>query len=450
MSQATPPPVPPTNPYDPPPGLPAVAVAWPAYAHVARVTRPGVITAIGVTSIVVGSLSILANVYTALSLFVFSVVGPAANAMAAGAGGMGGPFPAGQAAPAAPAPSAQSANAVVVEAGGMEADARRAAAAALTELQFLSAGRLAQLDVLLAKSGRDIFPLDETPASPGAITKLVQAHGTSPSVDPNSTGSTYFRTPRGRMELYDDRAVFYPLRGADVVRTSTLTTTNPGLTPQQVQSVVQQAQATSGNALNPPQVAALTNLVSREGQQFVSPLTVQTAVRAAMVTGDGSVVVTFPNGVATFGPQGQTSSATGPNAAAPPFARPRINGAAMALASFATLATSALAIYLFVIGITTLRQSSRGRKTHLIYAVLKIPVTILGAAAAWWLTASFAEASLAALGPGAPMAGSFSDNIGQQQVILGVLGLIYPIVLLIVLQAKSVKDYYDSGVMRWE
>jgi hypothetical protein len=449
MSQATPPPLPPES-LDPPPPM-AVAAAWPAYAPVARVSRPGAITAMGVASIAVASVSVLVSIYSGLSLFVFSVIAPAAGAMTAGPGG--GPFGVAVAAGPTTAPvqvpaaGGAAASAVVVEAGGMDADARRAAAQALSDLEFLSADRLAQLDALLAKSGRDIFPLRDAPASPGAIAKLVQAHGTSLSGDPKVAGPHFFRTRGGRFELYDDRAVFYPTGGGDVVRVSTLTSTNPGLAPEQVQAVVKQAQAASGNALNPSQVIALENLLSTEGQQFVSPLTLPSAVRSATVGGDASVVIQFPNGFATFGPLGQSTSASGPNAIAPAPGRVRLNGAAMALTSFAVVASAGLAVYLFVIGITTLRRWPGARRAHLIYAVLEIPVAILGAAAAWWLTASFAEASMTNMGPGGPMAGSFADGIGLQAVVLGVLGLIYPVVLLIGLQAKSVKDYYDTGAM---
>jgi len=129
-----------------------------------------------------------------------------------------------------------------------------------------------------------------------------------------------------------------------------------------------------------------------------------------------------------------------------PFSRVKLNGAALALSGFATLAGLGLAIYLLVIGILVLRQSPRGRRLHLFYAVLKIPVTILGAAATWWLTTQFMEAMMANMGPAAPPAGMMSTGIGIQQVFLGVIGLIYPIALPIALQSRAVKDYYNSVV----
>jgi hypothetical protein len=422
---------------------------------VVRPSRPGIVTAIGVTSIVVASLSLIGTLWTAGSLLWLSTVASYAGAL--GGGTPGGPFGPGPA-PAVPsattAPVVEGARSVVVESGGLDSGARAAVAEGLSQLQFLTSPRLEQLDVLLAKSGRDIFPTLGTAPSAGAVESAILGHGTSLSADPGAPGSDYFRTRAGRFELHDDRAAFYPTRG-EIVRVSTLTTSNPGLNPAQVQAVVRQAQASSGNTLNASQSAALNNLLGAQGQQLVSPLTVPTAIRGVTpLGGDGSVMIQFPNGFATIGPQGQTSSSTGSAAAAAgaamPFARVRLSGAGLALAWFATLVGGALAVYLFVIGILVLRQSPRGRTLHRLYALVKIPVAILGAAAAWWLTLSYAEALLAAAGPANPLAavsGGAADTIGTQQVVFGVLGLIYPIALLIVLQTRAVKDYYDTALV---
>ena len=461
MSSEQPPPLPPP----PPPPAPPVAaqpVAPYAYGYpypgpmsplaftMVRPARPGLITAIGVVSIVVASLSLIGMLWTAGSLLWFSTVASYAGALAGGV--PGGPFgpTVGQLPATAPAAVVDSARTVVVESGGLDSTARAAVAQGLSELQFITSQRLEQLDVLLAKSGQDMFPSLGASPSAGAAGSAVLAHGTGLNADPGSPGPDYFRTRAGRFELYDDRAVFYPTRG-EIVRVSTLTTSNPGLNPTQVQAVVQQAQALSGNTLNASQSAALTNLLSAQGQQLVSPITVPTAVRGVTPMGDGSVMVQFPNGFATIGPQGQTTSLSGAAAAAGmPMRRVRLNGAALALAWFATLVGGALAVYLFVIGILVLRQSPRGRKLHIAYALLEIPVAILGAAAVWWLALTYAEAVVATGGPAsplAPMSGSLADTIGTQQLVLGVLYLIYPIALLIVLQTRAVKDYYDTALV---
>ena len=475
MSDQTPPPHPPVPPVPvlpaspapdaagaappeqhPPPPLPVAQYAYPypepppmagmTFPSTITPARPGILTAIGVISVIVGSLGTLAGLWSVGSLFAFSRMVTVANVLAR-AGPGGGPAGAGASPAAVPAtaPVGQGGPEVAVDEAGMDEVARRRVAEALSEVLFLSPPRLEQLDVLLAKSGRDIFPGLSAGATPDAIGNLVQGHGTSPSAGPNSAGPDYFRTRAGRVELYDDRAVFYPARGAEVVRVSTLTMSNPGLTPEQVQEVVDQAQAASGNTMNASQVAALKNLLGTPGQQHVSRLTVPTAVRGATPMRDGSVAVTFPNGFATFGPQGQVSSGTG--AGGMPFGRARLNGAALALCNFAAVVGLGLAVYLLVIGIWVLRQSPRGRKLHLIYAVVKIPVAILGIAATWWLVSSLMDSPLVGAGPNAFPIENMATSLAIQATVLGVAGLIYPIALLIALQSKAVKDYYESGAV---
>src|SRR5688572_15577168 len=82
------------TPLPPPlPPLPAEAYApapTPAlpYTEFVRARRPGIITAIGVISIVAGSLGILASVYAGLALMAFSFTGNRA-ATGIGPGGLG-------------------------------------------------------------------------------------------------------------------------------------------------------------------------------------------------------------------------------------------------------------------------------------------------------------------------------------------------------------------------
>lgn len=423
-------------PFEPPPPIAALAYSVPL-----RAGRPGIITAIGVLSIVVASLSALANLYTAGSLLVFSMM-----ASFAGSGGFATPATATvQVSPAPAATSPTTGPAVYVSDRGFEEVTRGQVVGELANLRFLSAARVAQLDALLAKAGRDMFPVDgDEPPPAGRVESLVLSSTTGLSADPNVPGPDTFRTAGGRFELYDDRAVYYPTHG-EIVRAAAQANAAGGLSAAQVESVIQQAQSSAGGVLNPSQVAALRTLLAAPGQQLVSPVTIPTAVRAAQPLGDGTVLITFPNGMASIGPQGQvTSNATGAGGPAPfgmPSGRIPINGAAMALAGFATVASFGLAIYLLVIGILVLRESPRGRKLHLVYAMLKIPVTILGAVAGWWVTTSFFDAFMAAAGSAATPAGMFSAGIGM---ILGAIGLIYPIALLIALQSRTVKDYYNS------
>jgi hypothetical protein len=316
-------------------------------------------------------------------------------------------------------------------------------------MRFLSPERVAQLDVLMAEAGQDVFPNGGRPLAAGRMHELVLAHATGLSADPATPGPDTFRTATGRFELYDNRAVFYPVNRGQVVRTSTLTgaaAAGIGLTPEQVDAVVQQAQTTSGNGLNPSQVTALKTLLTTPGQQHVTAVTLPTAIRAVQQMGDGSVYITFPSGFASIGAQGQTVTNNTTGAArglALAGGRVRHSGAGMALAGFATIAEFGLAVFLLVIGIATLRESPRGRKFHLLYAGIKIALAVTGAAAAWWMASSYHDALLVNTSEQAADARGLATFVGVQALIFGAVALIYPIALLIVLQTRGVKEYYE-------
>jgi hypothetical protein len=469
MSDPTPPSVPPLPP--PPPladaVMPVASVVAPLpiaalpYSDYVRTGRPGILTAVGVISIVVAGLGFIGGLYSGLSLIMF-------NAMAAFA-------PMAMPAPNAPMPAVSAAtmpagvapaSSVVVTARGLESGDRTTVARTLGEMRFISSARAEQLDALLGEAGKDIFDVvDEGQAlSTGRVQKLVLSHTTSLSANPAVPGPDTFRTESGRFELYDDRAVFYPSRG-EIVRVSTLTNSTGGLSPDQVEQVVAQAQTASGNAMTPSQLAGLRTLLSAPSQQHVSVLTIPTAVRGAQPMGEGSVMITFPNGFAQIGPQGQIQMAThtaadgsmvttsagggaftvgGPGGGG---GRVRANGAALAVAGFATLASGLLAAYLLVAGILVLRDSPRGRKLHLIYAWIKIPLALACALSAWWLVNSYLEAAnsqAAAAGGATWMMNPLASRLGVQETVLAVLGVIYPIALLIVMQARGVKEYYGG------
>ena len=100
----------------------------------------------------------------------------------------------------------------------------------------------------------------------------------------------------------------------------------------------------------------------------------------------------------------------------------------------------ALAIYLLVIGIMVLRQSPRGRRLHFIYVFFKIPLAIAGPIAFLWMFSGFLASF--AFSPGGSSPATFVYIIWG--VVLVVLGAAYPVGLLFALNARTVRDYYNS------
>ncbi len=448
------------------------------YTVDARPAKPGVITAIGVTSIVLAGLGFIGGVWRLVALFQLIIMANFPSPTATGVP-MTTPLPATMpVAPTSPRklpPGPPTSPPVEVTVGdssetpdddpgvadvpvsprGFERRDRAVVVKTLGDLRSFSPPRAEELNLLLARCGYDIFPNDGRPLTPGRVESMLESSSSGLTADPTQTPPDVFRTTRGRVELYDDRAVFYPKGGRNVVRVSTLTSGNAALTAAEVERVVGQAQSASGNVMNSAQLTALRVLLTTPGQSYVTRMNVQTAVRSAVSLGDGSVLVVLPNGTATIGPQGQLTGSNGGTATvgpgvaagaaiiAPPR-RAKFEGTAMAVSMITTFAGFALAVYLLVIGILALRGSRGARKLHFIFTALKLPIGIAAAVSVWWLASSFVQA-LSAAGTG-PMTTQNADSalsIGVQQSILAGLGLVYPLTLLIVLQMRSVKEFYN-------
>ena len=112
------------------------------------------------------------------------------------------------------------------------------------------------------------------------------------------------------------------------------------------------------------------------------------------------------------------------------------------MAIIESILSGLLAIYLLICGILILRQHNASAKMHVIYAVLKIALVILGAIG-WtqllsdWTTTSYVTRGSVATG------GLTSVWIG---VMIGaVLSVAYPIALLIALRTKTAREYFQSA-----
>ena len=423
--------------------------------------RPGLITAIGVISIVVASLSFVGSAFTVLQSAGYYMMSLMSSTVAAAQATA-------TATAAVPPPVAMPEESAAGP-RGMESEERQAAVRELTRLRPMTPSRKRHLDAILASAGRDM------------ATDRVTDSGTMEGMRSGEIPPDYFVTPAGRLEVFNDRAVFYPIDRSPTVRASAPPEAAPGtapgdegarevvdapvkgvdpapstapaisltvpsttttavvvgaLAPGEVESVIQQAQSLSGNGLTPAQVASLRNVLAGPGQQLVQPGTAQGAVLSAYTQAGTPAVIQFSDGGSiTLGQQGNVVSM----AAAPVMPTFKFQPAALGLMLGTGLASLALAVYLLVIGILTLRQSPRGRRLHLIYAFIKIPLAIAAGVASAWvardLMASFA-------GPGVPTPPTSGYSLFSGLMPL-VLGCAYPAALLIVLNVKSVREYYN-------
>jgi hypothetical protein len=321
-----------------------------------------------------------------------------------------------------------------------------------------------------------------------------------PQSRPGDAGPQYFVTGRGRVELYDDRALFIPGDGSAMVRASATqpsgaaarapaaappalhvhdtfvgapagksaaatgpagappattapAATNPfllggTLTPGEVQAVVQQAQAqaklNNGTGLLQAQVAALQTLLSAPTQQLVTPGASQGAVVAYSADAGGNASLFFSDGaVVVIGPQGNVvSQVFTPSAGFPPGFS--INPWAVPLFIATAVLSVGLAVFLLVAAIFVLRDSHRGRRLHLVYAGIKIPAALGGGFAIGFVAYQIATLMTAA----SPSLGSLPNPTRYALLFGGIaaaLGCAYPVALLVALNTRKVRAYYHSA-----
>jgi hypothetical protein len=427
--------------------------------------RPGLITAIGVISIIVASVGMLAALFTVLQAggyYMMSIMSTSMAGARARSSVTVSSFP--------PPVPVQVAGAAVPGVGprGMGDAERRATVRVLTDLRPMTPRRKSQLDAILAQAGKDL------------ATDHVTDSGTMPEARSGEAPPDYFVTPAGRLEVFNDRAVFFPSNNSPTVRVSappaaavqgdpgasnasvvsgaagapggqgpvaavqvpatgptTAASPMPGaLTPAEVQAVVQSAQSVASTPLNPAQVAGLQTVLAAPGQQLVPPGGSQGAV-LAVYPSSGSAVIQFSTGSSlTLAPTGTVSAMM----TAPVMPTILINPAYLTAMAVTALVSLGLAVYLLICGIMALRQSPRARRWHLIYASIKLPLAVAGAVASA-LVARDMMASIGAAGPGASTWG-FSLFSGAVPLVLGCA---YPVALLIALNLKQVKDYYALG-----
>jgi hypothetical protein len=216
----------------------------------------------------------------------------------------------------------------------------------------------------------------------------------------------------------------------------------------------------SNNRLNAQQTATLTTLLT--SPTYANWLTrssnipgLTSQVKSAVASSDGTLTITFVMGKLALDRQG---SVIGPVPQAPMgvpttnrLAGPQfvmgaigVEARSCSLAVIEALISGLLAIYLMVIAIMSFRQTGMGRKFWIIYALLKIPLSILALVAFGWMISSMNVAN-DPTGIATSMMSGFKGMAATSQVLAGI-GLAYPIAILLTLAlSKTARDFYKTS-----
>jgi hypothetical protein len=437
----------------PPPQLPG---SYLPYGQNFGSNRPGILTAVGVISIIVAAMSIIYSLIMGVTGFGMLVASSMSGAMSRARIST-------SAVTVSPSGTSSNADPMPVGPRGLERRPRQVVVMALTRVRPLPPQRQQMLEALLAQSGTDLFPFDPTSPSitPQTIMNNVSESGRLPSASNGREGADFYILGGGRLEVYDDHAVFAPSDGRDTIRVSTDDIASAsGLSANDLESIIGRAQMYCGNRLSEAQVTALKSMLSVPGQTYVPTppagngagnraLRVGPAqqVYQAVVDGDGTATVMFTGGSITLKADGSLVNAvssgmmTGPGGAmtmtTPVFKVSRVAATTVLIEAILSLG---LAIFLLVSAILVLRQHRRGRLLHNLYAILKIPLVIVAVIGIYHLFNSLMRNMAQFGGAG----GAPPSSVGAAYAMFAALGILYPIALLIVFQTRGVREYYNN------
>ena len=430
-----------------PPPAPVPVQALP-YSIPTTSFRPGIITAIGVMSIVVACLSGISSLGSGMygvGFFILSksmarmssvkVSGSStvmsystsANAMSGGSGSSG-----------APASKLTPGDAGV-------------AVNALEQKLSLDPSHIRELDRMMRMHGRQVLGGDEDTR----VTSATVAADVISSTPQSGTSPASFTTAEGTTTVWADRASFAAADGSIRIDTSARHHTdntqrisagtgtasagasNTTLTPAQVNGVVSAAVTNAATPLNPAQLAALRAELSAPNQSLVT-VGNSTPVTTVINQPGRNVTIIFDTGnMLVLNASGGVISSGPP--ALPNF---KVGVGVVTVLMLEALASVGLAIFLLVVGIQVLAGSFRARRLLKIYAWLKIPLAVTAGIA---LPIMFYEfvGGVAASTPGggaAPVAAGFA----VWGVVMTILSLAFPVALLITLRTRTVRNYYNA------
>jgi hypothetical protein len=378
------------RPMSAPPPIPAQPVETLSYALPPTNRRPGILTAVGIISIVVGCLSGLSSCGGVFSGVMFATLSSRMFATPPS--------------PATPTPPAPNASRATVTIGGLpwdEADMEdgleppetRKVTNVLSRTRSLSDPRRQHLGILLAAHGKVIFPTVTGSSSEADIARAITGGGIT------ADGANWYTVGTGRIEINDQRAHYRPSTGTPVVEASA-----PIATPATQPLGVWQSHQSQGI------------IVSQSN--------------GSGTTSTWSISTTPP-----------LNPATGPAPAPVPVFN--ISPVAAWLSVGENVLSGAVAVLLLIAGILVLRDSPRARRLHWIYVAAKIPLIVVAAVATALMTSSMLSGVMAM--PGAGMAPGFTTWMVVIQVVMtAAIALVYPVALIFVLRSRSVREYYES------
>jgi hypothetical protein len=392
------------------------------------VTRPTVLSAVAIFSIIIASISLLVDCGTlafasAISRFARATVASSTVTIS-------------------PAPAPTRTQTEYIAPQGLSSIQRQTVIAALEQLRPMSDARQKQVDGLLADVGQQVFQI----STDNLTTNRVTAYVTEVRQMPGGNGGEpddLFMLGSGRLQVSDAEAIFFPSDSPSPIRSNGGSyTDSSGLThlaSGQIAAIVDRVQNLCNHAMNDAQATSLEAELQSPSQTLVTPSAsaAQAAgqVVSAQILQDGTLAMTTNSSSMSFGPSGQSypgimsASMAGSGWGKPPVVI-RKNADYLLIDSMLCFVMAGL---LLASGITLLRNAPIARWLHLGYAVGKLLLVVLSCYALYTV--------------GEQLGGSSPDAQSAAMawmLIVAAPGAIYPLVLLVVMNLKSAREFLST------
>jgi hypothetical protein len=244
--------------------------------------RPGIITAIGVISIVVGSLSLVNSLGCGAQMFFLTMM----SRMTGGGA----------------APAATVAVASIPRPFGMAEESRILVVDALGEIELLTEVQRLHLHSLLEESGARIFAVPSEALTADFVRNNVSSSGERPG-RPDGP-ATFFVVGQGRVDISPSEATFVPTGGGMPVTASWTEAGSEGLSEAAIGAVIARIEQLAGQQLNEQQNEAMRELLEGSDQELIDvgwPGQVEDQVNSAMMGGTGDFIIYTMEGWAWAG-----------------------------------------------------------------------------------------------------------------------------------------------------
>jgi hypothetical protein len=397
------------------------------YYESSYVSRPGILTAVGVVSIIIAALSMIADCAGLSFANLVSQIATAATQVSA----------LNAAPPPLPVPAA---NAEYVAPDGLSAEQRRVVIAGLVQARAISDVRQRQIDGLLADVGQQVIQLSADNLTTDRVASYVTEVRNLPSAS-GGPADDLFILGSGRLQVSDEMAVFFAGDNPSGIRShggSYTDASGTHMASGQIAAVVDRVRSlcAKGQEMNDAQLKSLEGDLESPSQNLITPSASVAEAAAQVVSvqnfGDGTIAVTTNGGSMSFGPRGQMVAgvmALSQMNWKPPVVARR-DTSLLVLDSVLSLAAAG---YLLACGIVVLRNANVSRWMMLGYAIGKIPLGGLSCYAIYQVVLG--------LNPRSSDSGSMAF---AWMMIMGATGLVYPVVLLIVMNLRSVREFLSA------